>query len=68
MSSVGDGTGPDKDDPVFITNPDETDRLIFNPLCVNNLSVYLTRKLKTSRRSAGPRYAKGCDIKTSSSS
>ncbi len=50
--------------PVFVTRPEDADKLVFNPLCVNNLSVYLTRKypdLKAMGRAAI--VAKGCDIK-----
>ncbi|MEK6531013.1 MAG: Fe-S oxidoreductase [Deltaproteobacteria bacterium] len=50
--------------PVFITRPEDTDRLVFNPLCVNNLSVYLTRKFKDIQALGRPAIvAKGCDIK-----
>ncbi len=50
--------------PVFITRPDDADRLVFNPLCVNNLSVYLTRKFKDVQALGRPAIvAKGCDIK-----
>ncbi|MBI5888869.1 MAG: 4Fe-4S dicluster domain-containing protein [Deltaproteobacteria bacterium] len=50
--------------PVFITKPEEADRLVFNPLCVNNLSVYLTRKFKDIAALGRPAIvAKGCDIR-----
>jgi len=50
--------------PVFITRPEDTDRLVFNPLCVNNLSLYLTRKFKDIQALGRPAIvAKGCDIK-----
>ncbi len=50
--------------PVFITDPAEVDSLVFNPLCVNNLSIYLTRKYKDIQRLGRPAIvAKGCDIK-----
>lgn len=50
--------------PVFITKPEEADRLVFNPLCVNNLSIYLTRKFKDVQALGRPAIvAKGCDIK-----
>ncbi len=50
--------------PVFITNPDDADKLVFNPLCVNNLSIYLTRKYKDIQALGKPAIvAKGCDIK-----
>ncbi|MEK7773429.1 MAG: Fe-S oxidoreductase, partial [Deltaproteobacteria bacterium] len=50
--------------PVFITRPEDADRLVFNPLCVNNLSVYLTRKFKDVQAIGRPAIvARGCDIK-----
>ncbi len=50
--------------PVFITKAEDADRLVFNPLCVNNLSVYLTRKFKEIQALGRPAIvAKGCDIK-----
>lgn len=50
--------------PVFITKPEDAERLIFNPLCVNNLSVYLTRKYKDVQALGRPAIvAKGCDIR-----
>lgn len=51
--------------PVFITRTEDVEKLVFNPLCVNNLSLYLTRKfpdIKALGRSAI--VAKGCDIRT----
>jgi ferredoxin len=51
--------------PVFITKPEDTDRLIFNPRCVNTLPVYLTRKNKDIQALGRPAIvAKGCDIRT----
>ena len=50
--------------PVFITKPEDADKLVFNPLCVNNLSVYLTRKFKEIQALGKPAIvAKGCDIR-----
>ena len=50
--------------PVFITKPEDADKLVFNPRCVNNLSVYLTRKFKDIHAIGRPAIvAKGCDIK-----
>ncbi|HLC17932.1 MAG TPA: Fe-S oxidoreductase [Thermodesulfobacteriota bacterium] len=50
--------------PVFITRSEDADRLVFNPLCVNNLSIYLTRKYKDIQALGRPAIvAKGCDIK-----
>ncbi len=51
--------------PVFITRPEDTDKLIFNPRCVNNLPLYLTRKFPDIKALGRPAIvAKGCDIKT----
>jgi ferredoxin len=50
--------------PIFITDAKEVDKLVFNPLCVNNLSVYLTRKYRDIQAMGKPAIvAKGCDIK-----
>ncbi len=51
--------------PVFITKAEDTDKLVFNPLCVNNLSLYLTRHSKDIQAMGKPAIvSKGCDIKT----
>lgn len=51
--------------PVFITKPEDVERLVFNPLCVNNLSLYLTKKFPDIKALGKPAIvAKGCDIKT----
>ncbi|MFQ5950195.1 MAG: 4Fe-4S dicluster domain-containing protein, partial [Nitrospiria bacterium] len=51
--------------PVFITDPGEVDQLIFNPLSINNLSIYLLKKHKDIRALGKPAIvAKGCDIRT----
>lgn len=51
--------------PVFITKPEDVEKLVFNPLCVNNLSLYLTRKFADIKALGKPAIvAKGCDIKT----
>ena len=51
--------------PVFITRPEDTDRLVFNERCVNNLSAYLTRKYPDVKAMGRPVaiVAKGCDIR-----
>ncbi len=50
--------------PAFVTEAGDVDRLVFNPLCVNNLSIYLTRKYRDIQRLGRPAIvAKGCDIK-----
>lgn len=51
--------------PVFITRPEDVEKLVFNHLCVNNLSIYLTRKypdVKALGRAAV--VVKGCDVKS----
>src|SRR4030067_2913098 len=56
--------GKTRTTPVFITKGEDADQLIFNPLCVNNLSVYLTRKFKDIKALGRPAIvAKGCDIR-----
>jgi ferredoxin len=51
--------------PVFITRPEDVEKLVFNPLCVNNLSLYLTRQYKDIQAMGRPAIvAKGCDIRT----
>lgn len=51
--------------PIFVTDPGEVDQLIFNPLCVNNLSLYLLKKYKDIQALGRPAIvAKGCDIRT----
>jgi len=50
--------------PVFITKPEDAGKLVWNPLCVNNLSIYLTRKFKDIQALGRPAIvAKGCDIR-----
>jgi ferredoxin len=50
--------------PVFITRPEDADRLVFNELCVNNLSVFLTRKYPDIKAMGRPAIvARGCDIR-----
>lgn len=41
---IGYEQGTDKPRPLFCTSLEETDRLIFNDECRNNLAVYLTKK------------------------
>ena len=38
-----DGYSPDKAQPVFITDPSQTDQLIFDSRCVSNLTLYLKK-------------------------
>ena len=47
--------------PVFVTDPEKTGRLVWNPFCVSNLSKYLPEELKHGRK-AGV-FLKGCDAR-----
>jgi len=58
----GNGTLNGVTTPVFITEPDEVEQLVWNERCLNNLSVYLTRSLVTRLGKVGI-VAKGCDAK-----
>lgn len=59
----GKGSGPERTRPVFITNPDDVEQLVWNGHCHNNLSVYLVRKeIRTLGKTAI--LAKGCDVKS----
>ncbi len=58
----GAGTQGNTTIPVFVTSPEETDRLVWNRYCVGNLAVYLTsREVKRLGRPAV--VAKGCDAR-----
>ncbi len=58
------GTKRGKTRPVFVTAPEECDRLVFTPQCVNNLAIYLTRKFDFMKKGRVAVVAKGCDVKT----
>jgi formate dehydrogenase subunit beta len=55
---------PDRTRPILVTDPDEVGELVWNPRCVNNLAVYLT-KAKSDVQALGKAaiVAKGCDVK-----
>ena len=54
---------PERTRPVFITNPEDVERLVWNGHCHNNLSIYLVRKeIRTLGKTAI--LAKGCDVKS----
>ncbi len=48
--------------PVFITNPQDVDKLVFNKYCYHNLATFLTRK-EIQNLGKPAIVAKGCDIK-----
>lgn len=60
---IGWGTGsvPFKTTPVFIEKPEDVDKLIWNPVCVNNLAVYLPKMARD--RKVGV-VAKPCDVRS----
>ena len=57
---LGEGTLPLRATPIFIRNPEEADRLIWNSFCENNLATYLH---KFSHSKAGI-VVKGCDARS----
>lgn len=49
---------------VFITNPDDCEKLVWNEHCITNLVVYLKRKeIKALGKAAAAVVVKGCDSK-----
>jgi len=63
------GSAPFKTTPAFIEQPQDADRLVFNPACTNNLAVYLPRvgpsrdfRLRPGQKAAI--LAKPCDTKS----
>ena len=57
------GSMPERTRPIFITNPEDVERLVWNGNCRNNLSIYLVRKeIRTLGKTAI--LAKGCDVKS----
>ncbi len=66
---------PFRTTPLFITKAEEAERLVWNPFCTNNLSVYLPRLFKESgggksNQAAGAGQSvigvalKGCDVRS----
>ncbi|MCD6386532.1 4Fe-4S dicluster domain-containing protein [Candidatus Sumerlaeota bacterium] len=56
------GSTPQKTHPVFITNPDDVEQLVWNKFCYNNLSEYLNRQEIRAYGRMGI-ISKGCDNK-----
>jgi len=51
--------------PIFVTETEDIERLVFNPLCLNNLTVYLTKKKPEIQELGRPAIvAKGCDVRS----
>lgn len=59
----GKGSAPNRPKPVFITRPEDADKLIWNKFCFYNLTLYLT-KHETRRSGRMAVVVKGCDAKT----
>lgn len=57
----GVGSVPFKTTPVFISSPDDVDQLVWNPVCVNNLALYLPKLAKDSKVGI---VAKPCDTRS----
>ena len=57
----GAGSAPFKTTPVFIEKPEDVDRLVWNPACVNNLALYLPKMAKDQKIGI---VAKPCDIRS----
>ncbi len=56
---------PKRTTPIFVTDTRDTDKLVFNPLCLNNLTVYLTKKKPEIQELGRPAIvAKGCDVRS----
>jgi len=53
----------EKTKPFFAYAPEDCDRLTFGPQCVNNLTIYLTRKFDFRKKGKVAIVAKGCDTK-----
>jgi ferredoxin len=50
--------------PIVISTPDDAQKLIFTPACVNNLAVYLTKaKKEIPKKGKIGIVVKGCDLK-----
>lgn len=58
----GNGTLEDVTTPLFVTEPEGVEQLVWNEHCLNNLSVYLTREPVTQLGRVGI-VAKGCDAR-----
>ena len=58
------GTKRGKTKPFFAYTSEDCDKLIFSNECVNNLSIYLTRKFDFRKKGKVAIVAKGCDVKT----
>lgn len=61
------GSLPLRTSPCFVYDPDDTRRLVWNPFCTNNVSVYLTRLFASNGNDETYRIGvlcKGCDARS----
>jgi formate dehydrogenase subunit beta len=49
LIGYGAGSVPFKSTPIFVRKPEDVDRLVWNPTCVNNLTVYLPNAVKSGK-------------------
>jgi ferredoxin len=54
--------GEHETEPVFISKPEDTDKLVWNKYCYNNLAVFLTKEMCKGEGKTGV-IVKGCDAK-----
>lgn len=59
----GNGSAPNRPKPVFITRPEDVDKLIWNRFCFYNLTLYIA-KHEIRRLGRMAVVVKGCDAKT----
>lgn len=57
----GEGSVPFKTTPVFIEKPEDTEKLVWNQFCVNNLAVYLPKMARDAKVAI---IAKPCDVRS----
>jgi formate dehydrogenase subunit beta len=56
------GSVPFRTAPAFVRDPEDADRLVWNPFCANNLAVYLPAATQAAGQVAV--VAKGCDARS----
>ena len=59
----GEGSVPERTRPVFITKPEDVNKLTWNKYCVYNLTTYLKRQ-ETRKLGKPALILKGCDART----
>ncbi len=61
----GEGSDPSRTTPVFIRNPEDVEKLIFDARCINSLPLYLNKRHEFPRKGWQKTgiVGKGCDIR-----